>query len=135
MALDKGTIGINMNVENEALNHRIQAFRDYMTANAPALVQTETYYNNNVVEKSQTNAEDSASSRHCEVGCHFVVEHEEAYETIQTLRRRQSSQAHVGAACCGVLLEGTNCCITTNGYAVSTTNSREGYTQCNTQIR
>ena len=57
MALDKGTIGINMNVENEALNHRIQAFRDYMTANAPALVQTETYYNNNVVEKSQTNAE------------------------------------------------------------------------------
>ena len=46
-----------MNVENEALNHRIQAFRDYVAANAPALVQTETYYNNNVVEKSQTNAE------------------------------------------------------------------------------
>ena len=57
MPIDKGTIGINMNVENEALNHRIQAFRDYVAANAPALVQTETYYNNNVVEKSQTNAE------------------------------------------------------------------------------
>jgi ribose transport system substrate-binding protein len=62
MALDKGVIGINMNVENEALNHRIQAFRDYMAANAPSLTLTETYYNNNVVEKSQTNAENIISS-------------------------------------------------------------------------
>lgn len=62
MALDKGVIGINMNVENEALNHRIQAFRDYMAANAPNLTLTETYYNNNVVEKSQTNAENIISS-------------------------------------------------------------------------
>ena len=62
MALDKGFIGINMNVENEALNHRIQAFRDYMAANAPNLTLTETYYNNNVVEKSQTNAENIISS-------------------------------------------------------------------------
>ncbi len=62
MPLDKGVIGINMNVENEALNHRIQAFRDYIAANAPALQMTETYYNNNVVEKSQTNAENIISS-------------------------------------------------------------------------
>jgi ribose transport system substrate-binding protein len=62
MALDKGVIGINMNVENEALNHRIQAFRDYMAANAPSLTLTETYYNNNVVETSQTNAENIISS-------------------------------------------------------------------------
>ncbi|MDD2429811.1 MAG: substrate-binding domain-containing protein [Eubacteriales bacterium] len=62
MAMDKGVIGINMNVENEALNHRIQAFRDYIAANAPALQMTETYYNNNVVEKSQTNAENIISS-------------------------------------------------------------------------
>jgi len=57
LSTDAGTIGVNMNVENEALNHRIQAFRDYITANAPKLAMTETYYNNNVVEKSQTNAE------------------------------------------------------------------------------
>lgn len=62
MPLDKGVIGINMNVENEALNHRIQAFRDYIAANAPQLQMTETYYNNNVVEKSQTNAENIISS-------------------------------------------------------------------------
>ena len=59
---DSGTIGINMNVENEALNHRIQAFRDYIATNAPKLTMTDTYYNNNVVEKSQTNAENIIAS-------------------------------------------------------------------------
>ena len=62
MSTDQGTIGVCMNVENEALNHRIQAFRDYITANAPKLTMTETYYNNNVVENSQTNAENIISS-------------------------------------------------------------------------
>lgn len=62
MSLDKGIIGVNTNVENEALNHRIQSFRDYITANAPNLKMTETYYNNNVVEKAQTNAENIISS-------------------------------------------------------------------------
>lgn len=58
----KGTIGINMNVENEALNHRIQSFRDYMAANAKELTLTDTYYNGNVVEKSQSNAENIIST-------------------------------------------------------------------------
>lgn len=62
MPTDEGTIGINMNVENEALNHRIQAFRDYIAANAPSLAMTDTYYNNNVVETSQTNAENIIAS-------------------------------------------------------------------------
>lgn len=62
MSTEKGVIGVNMNVENEALNHRIQAFRDYIAANAPKLEMTETYYNNNVVENSQTNAENIISS-------------------------------------------------------------------------
>lgn len=62
MPIDTGIIGVNMNVENEALNHRIQAFRDYIAANAPSLKMTETYYNNNVVENSQTNAENIISS-------------------------------------------------------------------------
>lgn len=58
----KGTIGINMNVENEALNHRIQSFRDYMAANAPELTLTDTYYNGNVVETAQANAENIIST-------------------------------------------------------------------------
>ncbi len=62
MSTDAGVIGVNMNVENEALNHRIQAFRDYIAANAPSLQMTDTYYNNNVVENSQTNAENIISS-------------------------------------------------------------------------
>lgn len=58
----KGTIGMNMNVENEALNHRIQSFRDYMAANAAGLVLTDTYYNGNTVEKAQSNAENIIST-------------------------------------------------------------------------
>lgn len=58
----KGTVGINMNVENEALNHRIQSFRDYMAANAPSLKLTDTYYNGNMVETSQSNAENIIST-------------------------------------------------------------------------
>lgn len=57
-----GIIGINTNVENEALNHRIDGFRAYITANAPELKMTETYYNNNVVENAQTNAENVIST-------------------------------------------------------------------------
>lgn len=59
---DSGVIGINMNAENEALEHRIQAFRDYISANAPGLEMTETYYNGNNTEKAQTNAENIIAS-------------------------------------------------------------------------
>lgn len=57
-----GTVGINTNVENEALNHRIQSFRDYMAEHAPNLVLTDTYYNGNVVETAQANAENIIST-------------------------------------------------------------------------
>lgn len=62
MPTSEGTVGINMNVENEALNHRIQSFRDYMAANAPELTLTDTYYNGNVVETAQSNAENIIST-------------------------------------------------------------------------
>ncbi len=62
MSIEKGTVGINMNVENAALNHRIDAFRNYLSENAPKLVQTDTYYNQNVVENSQKNAENIIAS-------------------------------------------------------------------------
>ena len=60
--ISSGTVGINMNVENEALNHRIQSFRDYIAQNAPGLTLTDTYYNGNVVETSQSNAENIIST-------------------------------------------------------------------------
>ncbi|SHK45602.1 substrate-binding domain-containing protein [Hespellia stercorisuis] len=62
METSAGTIGINTNVENEALNHRVQSFRDYMEKNAPDLTLTDTYYNGNVVETAQSNAENIIST-------------------------------------------------------------------------
>ncbi|NWO21021.1 substrate-binding domain-containing protein [Oribacterium sp. oral taxon 102] len=60
--MEGGVIGVNMNAENEALEHRIQSFRDYISANAPGLEMTETYYNGNNTEKAQTNAENIIAS-------------------------------------------------------------------------
>lgn len=60
--IDKGTVGINTNVENEALNHRVDGFRNYMAEKAPELTLTDTYYNGNVVETAQSNAENIIST-------------------------------------------------------------------------
>lgn len=62
LSLDQGVVGINTNVVNEALNHRVDSFRAYLTDKAPKLTQTDTYYNGNVVEKSQANAENIIST-------------------------------------------------------------------------
>lgn len=62
MGTDSGVIGINMNVENEALDHRINAFRDYIQKNAPGLAMTDTYYNGNDSSKAQANAENIIST-------------------------------------------------------------------------
>ncbi len=59
---DNGVIGINMNIENEALDHRINAFRAYIEENAPSLEMTDTYYNGNDSSKSQANAENIIST-------------------------------------------------------------------------
>ena len=58
---DSGVLGMNTNVENEALNHRVDSFRSYMEKNAPGLELTDTYYNGNVVETAQSNAENIIS--------------------------------------------------------------------------
>ena len=84
--------------------------------------------------KSQTYTEDGASCGHCDFGCHFRVQHEEADETVQTLRRGQSGQAHVGTASGRVLLESTDSGITADGYAIGTSDTRQGYAKCYTQI-
>lgn len=60
--ITEGTIGVNTNVENEALNHRVDGFRAFMAKNAPKMTLTETYYNGNVVEKAQANAENIIST-------------------------------------------------------------------------
>lgn len=62
--VEAGTIGVNMNVINEALNHRVDAFRDYITKNAPGGIKLteDTYYNDNVVETAQSNAENEIAT-------------------------------------------------------------------------
>ena len=45
-----GVLGMNTNVENEALNHRIDGFRSKIKELAPQLTLTDTYYNGNDVE-------------------------------------------------------------------------------------
>jgi ribose transport system substrate-binding protein len=62
ISTDSGVVGVTTNVENEALNHRVDGFRNYLTENAPGLTQTDTYYNDNVVETSQSNAENIIST-------------------------------------------------------------------------
>ena len=62
ISTDSGVLGMNTNVENEALNHRVDSFSTYMEKNAPGLELTDTYYNGNVVETAQSNAENIIST-------------------------------------------------------------------------
>ena len=57
-----GVLGMNTNVENEALNHRIDGFRSKIKELAPQLTLTDTYYNGNDVETAQKNAENIIST-------------------------------------------------------------------------
>ena len=57
-----GVLGMNTNVENEALNHRIDGFRNKIAEIAPELELTDTYYNGNDVETAQKNAENIIST-------------------------------------------------------------------------
>ena len=58
----EGVVGIFMNHENEALDHRINSFRDYLAEHAPGLTLTDTYYNDNVLETAQSQAENVIST-------------------------------------------------------------------------
>lgn len=60
--IGEGIVGVNTNVENEALDQRVIGFREYVKEHAPKLEQTDTYYNGNVVEKAQSNAENIIST-------------------------------------------------------------------------
>lgn len=60
--IKEGILGMNTNVENEALNHRVDSFRTKIAEIAPELELTDTYYNGNVVETAQENAENIIST-------------------------------------------------------------------------
>lgn len=60
--ITEGILGMNTNVENEALNHRVDSFRTKIAEIAPELELTDTYYNGNVVETAQENAENIIST-------------------------------------------------------------------------
>lgn len=62
LSTDAGTIGMQMNMENAALDFRMQGFRDYMAANAPGLTLTDTQYNGNDSADAQADAEGTISA-------------------------------------------------------------------------
>ena len=59
MSKDSGVIGMQMNMENAALDYRMSGFRDWMAQEAPGLTLTDTEYNNNNIEDSMGDAENT----------------------------------------------------------------------------
>lgn len=59
---DSGVIGMQMNMENAALDFRMQGFADYIAANAPGLTLTSIQYNGNDSNDAQADAEATISA-------------------------------------------------------------------------
>lgn len=62
LSKEAGVIGMQMNMENAALDFRMQGFADYITANAPGLTLTDIQYNGNDSVDSQGDAENTIST-------------------------------------------------------------------------
>lgn len=62
LSTDAGTIGMQMNMENAALDFRMQGFADYMAENAPGLTLTDIQYNGNDSADAQADAEATISA-------------------------------------------------------------------------
>lgn len=62
MPTDAGVIGMQMNMENAALDFRMKGFVDYMAENAPGLTLTDIQYNGNDSADSQSDAEGTISA-------------------------------------------------------------------------
>ena len=58
----KGTVAMNYSMVNANGEQRMRGFSDYMAENAPDIVCTETYYNNNDLETAQSNVENQIST-------------------------------------------------------------------------
>ena len=63
LSTDAGVIGMQMNMENAALDFRMQGFADYIAANAPALTLTDIQYNGNDSADAQADAEGTISAQ------------------------------------------------------------------------
>ena len=62
LSTDAGVIGMQMNMENAALDFRMQGFADYMAKEAPALKLTDIQYNGNDSADAQADAEGTISA-------------------------------------------------------------------------
>lgn len=62
LSTDKGVIGMQMNMENAALDFRMQGFADYIAAKAPGLTLTDIQYNGNDSADAQADAEGTISA-------------------------------------------------------------------------
>ncbi len=62
LSKDSGVIGMQMNMENAALDFRMQGFADYIAANAPGLTLTSIQYNGNDSNDAQADAEATISA-------------------------------------------------------------------------
>ena len=62
LSTEAGTIGMQMNMENAALDYRMSGFRDYVAANAPGLTMTDIQYNGNDSADAQADAEGTISA-------------------------------------------------------------------------
>ncbi len=62
LSTESGVIGMQMNMENAALDFRMQGFADYIAAKAPGLKLTEIQYNGNDSADAQADAEATISA-------------------------------------------------------------------------
>lgn len=62
LSTDAGVIGMQMNMENAALDFRMQGFADYINENAPNLELTSIQYNGNDSADAQADAEGTISA-------------------------------------------------------------------------
>ena len=62
LSTESGVIGMQMNMENAALDFRMQGFRDYIAEKAPGITMTDTEYNDNDATNSQGDAEATISA-------------------------------------------------------------------------
>ena len=62
LSTESGTIGMQMNMENAALNFRMQGFADYMAEKAPGLTLTDIQYSGSDSADAQADAEGTISA-------------------------------------------------------------------------
>lgn len=62
LSTEAGTVGMQMNMENAALDYRMSGFANWMASNAPGLTLTDIQYNGNDSADAQADAEGTISA-------------------------------------------------------------------------